>query len=388
LNGVERRHNMSMRRFGWWLVGLSLVGCAGTGTSPLDNQPGTRFNSAGANNANGRGTATSVNELKPIFMTDPVEHAVGGVAVWANRIAPEKSLIFGLDSQAKVGGLICFGLDGKKTDRFDELNLPTGIDVEYDVQLGDKKVDLTAVSEAAGGNLRILAIDQSSGKLLDVSGATSILGEGKGAEKEPVGVGLFKRADGVLFAIVAPKAGPKAGFLAQYRLDVRDGKVDLKLVRRFGESAGASASLVVDDELGYVYCGDAKTGMKKYLADPDAKGAAVAVATFGKDGYQGDRAGMTVYPTDEKNGYLLSLDKTEKQSRLFVYSRTGINETDLSNKVIQGFAVPVLNSANVFATGRDLGKEFPQGLIVMSDGTMNRYFVFDWRTVSQQITRK
>ena len=383
-----------MKRFGWWLVGLTLVGCAGTGSSPLENQPGTRFNSAGANGGKGT-TATAVQELKFAVATEPVSEDADDPAIWVNRVDPAKSLILGTDKIEKVGGLYVFGLDGKIVQKVADLDRPNNVDVEYDFQLGDKKVDLAVLTERKKGRLKVYAIDQSTGKLEDVTGNTAILGEEVGDAKEPMGIGMYRREDGETFAIVAPKSGGKTNYMAQYRLIANGGKVDLKLVRRFGEFSGLSAegdgeieAVCVDDAAGIVYYSDELAGIRKYWADPDHEGAAKQIAVFGTSGYQADREGLAVYGTTDKDGFLLSVDQIEKATRVFVYSRTGTNEKDPANKMIQVLQTKADSTDGMDATNRDLGPQFPNGIVVMMDSAEKRFLIYDWRDFGQALTKR
>ena len=69
---------------------------------------------------------------------------------------------------------------------------------------------------------------------------------------------LYRRPrDGAVFAIVAPKEGPREGYLWQYRLTDAGGRIAAQFVRRFGTfSAGTVReeneieAVAVDDELG------------------------------------------------------------------------------------------------------------------------------------------
>lgn len=385
-----------MRRLGLLFVSLTLVGCAGTGSSPLDNQPGTRFNSAGANSGGGRGgTAVSVQELKPVVLTDPVAHDPDDPAIWVNRIDPARSLILGTDKIETTGSLYVFGLDGKKVDRIEGLDRPNNVDVEYDFQLGEKKVDLAVLTERKKGRLNIYAIDQSTGKLSNVSGDTSILGEAEGDAKEPMGIGIYRREDGTTYAIVSPKSGKKGNYLAQYRLVANDGKIDLKLVRRFGDFSGLTKdgegeieAICVDDNLGVVYYSDELFGVRKYWADPEKSGSAVEIAAFGKTGYKADREGLAIYSTSEKDGFLLSVDQIEKKSRIFVYSRIGANEKDQANRLIQVIETVADSTDGMEATSRDLGAQFPQGIVVMMDSVNKRFLIYDWRDIAQMLSKR
>ena len=88
-----------------------------------------------------------------------------------------------------------------------------------------------------------------------------------------MGISLYWRPrDGVIFAIVAPKSGPRRGYLGQYRLeDDGQGRVKVTFVRYFGGFSGVGEieAVAVDDALGYVYYADEGDGIHKYQADPD-----------------------------------------------------------------------------------------------------------------------
>ena len=124
----------------------------------------------------------------------------------------------------------------------------------------------------------------------------------------PMGIALFKRADGAVFAIVGRKSGPNEGYLWQYRIEPGP---SLRLVRKFGKFSGMGEieAIVVDDALGFVYYADEGTGIRKYYADPDHPDAATELALFGKTGYMGDREGLAIYATGPETGYLVSTDQ-------------------------------------------------------------------------------
>jgi 3-phytase len=92
-----------------------------------------------------------------------------------------------------------------------------------------------------------------------------ILANARGDVGAPIG--LYRRPrDGTIFAIISAKAGPKSGYLWQYRLaDDGTGRVGATFVRRSGNFSGVGEieAVVVDDELGSVYYADEGTGMAR-----------------------------------------------------------------------------------------------------------------------------
>ena len=59
-----------------------------------------------------------------------------------------------------------------------------------------------------------------------------------------MGISLYRRAgDGAIYALVAPKHGPRQGYLGQYRLsDDGQGRVKATFVRYFGSFSGKGES--------------------------------------------------------------------------------------------------------------------------------------------------
>src|SRR4029079_10731060 len=176
--------------------------------------------------------------------------------MWVNKTDPSKSLVLGtVKVAAPVGGLAVFGVDGKLRQILNGAKRPNNVDVEYGLDLDATPTDVAVLSERLGRRLRVYAIS-ADGNLRDLSaGNMPILKDAPGVQGAPMGIGLYKRPrDGAIFAIVAPKAGPKENYLWQYRLeDDGTGRVKAALVRRFGAFSGIGEieAVAVDDELGY-----------------------------------------------------------------------------------------------------------------------------------------
>jgi 3-phytase len=134
-----------------------------------------------------------------------------------------------------------------------------------------------------------------------------------------MGIGLYRRArDGAVFAIVAPKTGPRDGYLWQYRLSDdgrgREGPQGARL--RGLERRREIEAIAVDDALGYVYYADEAVGIRKYRADPDAPGAEMELALFGGAGFREDREGLSIYAIEDGTGCILVSDQQPTTSVL------------------------------------------------------------------------
>lgn len=138
-----------------------------------------------------------------------------------------------------------------------------------------------------------------------------------------MGIALYRRpADGAVFAIVGRKSGPAQGYLWQYRIE---GSKATK-VREFGAFSGGQSeieAIAVDDENGYVYYADEDCCIRKWQADPDHPQAGREVATFGREGFQGNREGIAIRKTGNGGGYVICTDQIPNASRYYVFRRSG-----------------------------------------------------------------
>ena len=267
--------------------------------------------------------------VKAFRATESLPQDPDDPAIWINKQNPASSVILGtMKVAAPDGGLAVFGLDGKLRQFLKGANRPNNVDVEYGLELDATPTDIAVLTERLGRRLRVYAIPPTGGPLRDISAGTlPILAGAPDDEGAPMGIGLYRRPrDGAIFAIVAPKAGPKNGYLWQYRLqDDGSGRVGARFVRRFGSFSGSGEieAIGVDDELGYVYYADEVTGIHKWHADPEAPGAAQELALFATSGYQQDREGLGIYARSGGTGFLVSVDQLPGQSVFHLYRREG-----------------------------------------------------------------
>jgi 3-phytase len=337
-----------------------------------------------------RQTASSVGAsarpaIKAFRATEALPHDPDDPAIWINRADPANSLILGtIKVAAPNGGLAVFGLDGKLRQLLKEPDRPNNVDVEYGLMLGKTPTDIAVVTERLGRRLRIYAIPPDGGQFRDVSsGKLPILGGAPGDEGAPMGIGLYRRPkDGAIFAIVAPKSGPKENYLWQYRLgDDGTGHVSATFVRRFGSYSGSKEieAVAVDDELGYVYYADEIAGVHKWHADPDAPDAAKELALFAASGYQQDREGLGIYAMTGGKGYLVSIDQLPRDSIFHLYRREGEpGRPHDHSAVVLSFTGGADSTDGLDVTSIPLGPDFPDGLLVAMNSTSRNFLLFRW----------
>jgi 3-phytase len=326
--------------------------------------------------------------VKPLRATEAVRHDPDDPAIWINRADPARSLVVATVKVALPdGALAVFGLDGQIRQMITGLNRPNNVDVEYGLALAGTTTDIAVATERIGRRLRVFAI-QPDGVLREVtSPAFQALTGASGDQGAPMGIGLYRRPrDGAIFAIVAPKQGPRTNYLWQYRLqDDGTGRVTGTLVRRFGNFVGSREieAVSVDDELGYVYYADENAGIHKWHADPDAAGVDRELALFGTTGYQRDREGLGVYTRPDGTGYLVSVDQLPNESRFHVYRREGEpGRPHDHSRTLATFTIGADSTDGLDVTSTPLGPEFPDGILVAMNSRRRNFLLVRWSDVA------
>ena len=210
-----------------------------------------------------------------------------------------------------------------------------------------------------------------------------------------MGIALYRRPrDGATFAIVAPKEGPRQGYLWQYRLaDGGAGRVGATLVRRLGNFSATSIrdeneieAVAVDDALGYLYYSDEADGIHKWHADPDHADAARELAHFARTGFRGDREGIAIYALPDGTGYIVVTDQIDEDSEYHLYPREGAagNPHDHSREiaVLRGGADA---TDGIEISSRPLGPGLPSGVLVAMNSGPRNFLVFRWQDIAAAV---
>lgn len=329
--------------------------------------------------------------VEPARSTAAVPNDADDPAIWVDRRDPSRSLILGTDKIEKTGGLYVFGLDGGLRQSIAPLDRPNNVDVEYDVSLGGRTIDVAVVSERMQHRLRLFEVSAAGLTDLAPQGLPVLTSE-TGEASEPMGVTLFRRAaDGAVFAIVAPKTGPADGYLWQYRLDAAPGGAPrATFVRRFGAFSRVGAepgeigeieAVVTDDPLGYVYYSDERFGIRKYHADPDHPEANRELAAFGRSGYDGDREGLAIFRTGARTGFIVSSDQVTGGSRLHLFRREGGQGGPHDHGEVQVIATASDETDGLDVTSAAL-PGFPRGLLVMMSSATRNFLFYDWTVIA------
>lgn len=331
-----------------------------------------------------------VFDIAPAVRTQAVADDPDDPAVWVHPSDPARSLIIGTNKvKAPAGALVVFGLDGKIRQTVAGLDRPNNIDIEYGLPLKTGTVDIAVAAERLRHQLRVFRVTESGLEDITSSGNTRVFADRAGEEAAPMGVALYRRpADGAVFAMVAPKAGPRSGYLAQYRLeDDGSGRVKAIWVRYFGSFSGAGEieAVAVDDAAGYVYYADEGNGIHKYRADPAHPEASAELAHFARAGFRGDREGIAIYTRADGTGFLVCTDQIERNSEYRLYPREGEpgrpHDHDRLVKVVRGGAD---GTDGLEIVSRPVGPAFPTGMMIAMNSGGRNFLLYRWEDVERR----
>lgn len=331
-------------------------------------------------------------EIEGEYATAPLPNDPDDPAIWVHPADPSRSLIIGtMKVAAPAGAIVVFGMDGQIRQVISGIDRPNNVDVEYGFRLGGQFVDIAVATERFQRQLRVFRINPEDGRLVDLGGIP-ILADQKGEAGAPMGIALYRRSrDGAVFAIVAPKEGPREGYLWQYRLsDAGNDRIGATFVRRFGKYSATTVrdeneieAVAVDDELGYVYYADEADGIHKWHADPDHPDAGRELAHFARAGFRGDHEGIAIYATAGGTGYIVCTDQLDGDSEYHVYPREGApgNPHDHSREiaVLRGGADA---TDGLEISSRPLGPGLPNGVMIAMNSGAKNFVVFRWQDVA------
>jgi 3-phytase len=197
--------------------------------------------------------------------------------------------------------------------------------------------------------------------------------------RDPMGISLYKN-EKAIYAIVGRKSGPDGSFLWQYQLYTdANGFVSGKKVRTFGRFSGKKEieSIVVDDELGYVYYSDETVGVRQFYASPDSSGKELSV--FATTGVKNDHEGLSIFPTSPKTGYILLSD--QQANRFHIYSREGDIDHAYYHKLLRVVKVAARDSDGSDVTSVPLNDTFKHGLFVAMS-TDKTFHFYRWEDIA------
>jgi 3-phytase len=310
----------------------------------------------------------------PVIVTEKVRSDSDDPAIWFNKADPAKSLILGTDkgNDTLDGGLYVFDLNGKIDYDKSILGLkrPNNVDIAYGFKLGNLMVDIAVCTERNANTIRVFSLPDM--KIIDGGGIPVFENE---ADRAPMGIALYKDLlTNNIYAFVSRKTGPKANYIFQYLLKYDEtGMVKGELVRKLGKFSGKKEieSIVVDNELGYVYYSDEGKGVRKYYAHPDSSSNQLVL--FAKKEVKEDHEGLSIFKNPDGTGFILLSDQQANQFN--VYPREGHKGNPHKHGLIKKIHASSLESDGSEVLHLPLNNTFKKGIFVAmsTDGTFHYY---------------
>lgn len=322
----------------------------------------------------------SKDALKPTVVTEPTPHDTDDPAIWINKNNPAASLIIGTDKEEASGGLYVYDLQGKIVNKVYPMDRPNNVDITYDFDLNEKKVDIAIATERKQNKIRIFSLPDL--KPLD-NGGIAVFEDSD--LKDPMGIAIYTHpTTQKVYAIVGRKEGTSGSYLYQYELKAKNGSIQANLVRKFGNYSGKKEieAIMVDNELGYVYYSDETVGIRKYYADPEKGNDELAL--FGTEDFKRDHEGITLYKTSKTEGYILVSD--QQTNNFIVYPREGSNGAN-QHEMIAKIPFSTVECDGADAVNFNFGNNYTNGIFVaMSNG--NVFHIYDWNIIQKEIDKQ
>lgn len=311
----------------------------------------------------------SEEKVTPFIITDKTPNDTDDPAIWYNSVSPEKSLILGTDKGDSTGGIFVFDLEGKIDTALSITNLerPNNIDVEYGFQFQGKIIDIGVFTERGKDMIRVISLPDC--KFIDHGGIPVFEND---SLRSPMGIGLYKDKNNQVYAFVGRKDGPQEGYIYQYHLLSSDSSVSGVKVRALGKFSGKKEieSIVVDDELGYVYYSDENVGVRKYYADADKGNEQLAL--FAQSGITDDHEGLSIYQEKGGKGYIVLSDQQANKFHLF--TRQGTENNPHDHQLVRIVLAQTDESDGSDILNLPLNATFPKGIFVAMSA--NKTFQF------------
>lgn len=318
--------------------------------------------------------------LRPTITTEKVKSDSDDPAIWIHPTDPSQSLIIGTDKggDTGIGGLYVFDMNGKIDEKrsVTDLKRPNNVDIAYGFNVKGAKTDIAVCTERNTNSIRVFSLPDMVA--LDGGGIPVFEDD---TLRSPMGIALYKDLKtNDIYAIVGRKTGPTEGYLYQYLLSAdTSGIIKGSLKRKIGKFSGNKEieAILVDNELGYIYCSDEGVGVRKYYAHPDS--SSIELALFATKGIAEDHEGLSMYKANDGTGYILLSDQQANQ--FHVFPREGTKENKHDHPLIKIIKTSTDESDGSDITNVAINDQFKNGLFVAmsTDGTFQ---IYKWEDIA------
>ena len=276
-------------------------------------------------------------------------------AIWINRNDVSKSVIIGTD---KKGGLATYGLSGEQLNYYPDGKM-NNCDLRYGFVTGGDTIDILAASNRSTQSISFYKILEN-GVLEKVH---SRVLESK-MQGEMYGFCMYQSPVNSKYYVFV---NSKDGEVEQWELVPNGKMVDAQIVRSFHVST-QTEGMVADDQTGILYLGEENAGIYKFDAEPGGPtdGTIISLSSEKNPNIRYDIEGLTIYPTDSVNGYLIA--SSQGNYSYAVFQRQGDNRYLGSFRIVDGTIDGVEETDGIDVTNVSLGDAFPKGMLVVQDG--------------------
>ena len=292
-----------------------------------------------------------VTGLLPYAQTTPVNSygdAADDPAIWVNQTKPEQSLVYGTN---KKYGLNVYTLNGKLVHSL-AVGRVNNVDIRYNVKLGNKLVDLAAASNRTTNSISLFAIDKTTGEPTFLNDIATDLAD-------PYGLCLSIKAEQVSVWI-----NDTDGRFQGYKLNLNQKNITATKTIEWTVPSQPEGC-VVDDKTQRLFYGEEATGV--WLKQIDSNQEDQFIAGINPT-LAADIEGMGLYQLNGKNYLIVS---SQGNNRYAVYAvddnNTFLGAFDIDSNW-QDMIDGVSETDGLAVTSTALGKQLPNGLLVVQDG--------------------
>lgn len=290
--------------------------------------------------------------------TDPVESFIGedaadDPAIWVNPRNPEKSLVLGTQKKA---GIYVYDLSAK-TRQFIAAGHINNVDIRNGFEYNDKVVALVAGSNRSINSISLFVIDTESAIVSDT------VANIKSSVDEVYGLCMYKsKTDNSFYIFVNGKGGK----IEQWKVWSDSNIIKADLTRSFSVNSQPEG-MVTDDKNGMLYLGVEEQGICRINAEPEADTTLnwLNESSESNPAIKYDIEGLAIYHSPAKSYLIVSIQGN------FSYAIWEIGKTDnyLTSFVIWESEIDgVEETDGLDVTNIALGKNYPEGLLVVQDG--------------------
>ena len=203
-----------------------------------------------------------------------------------------------------------------------------------------------------------------------------------------MGIGLYRRPqDGAIFAIVSPKAGPKADYLWQYRLRGRRHRPRRRR-RSCGASARSAASARSKPSPWTMSSATSTTPTRSPASTsgtpiPTRRAPTASWRCSAPTGYQQDREGLGIYDVGRRQGLhrRRSISCRARACSMSTARRRARPPARSFARCCCRFTGGADGTDGLDVTSAPLGPDFPDGLLVAMNSASRNFLLFRWGDV-------